>query len=296
MQFLFGVGEAGAFPNISKSLYNWFPASDRGFAKSVIWMSARLMGGLTPLLWVLLVESELLDWRQALWLFSAVAVVWCVVFYFTFRNKPTEHPGVNAAETRRHQRRPRGSRGAAVGAVGQTHTFAEPVGRLRHVCGDEFLLVFLDVQPPAGDEGGVSPSGTVFYGGKILLALLSGAPLFIGMFGCLLGGVLSDRFIRKTGKPEVGAGGAVGMIGYSGAGLAYLAAAGVKTLDPGNLWLFRRVPDPHGLHERPDHGPCVGRLPGHRPRLRGDGVRGDEHVRQPRRRGHGYSRDRSRVG
>src|SRR5207237_7659791 len=42
VQFLFGVGEAGAFPNMSKSLYNWFPASARGSAKSAIWMSARL--------------------------------------------------------------------------------------------------------------------------------------------------------------------------------------------------------------------------------------------------------------
>src|SRR3954463_14409691 len=53
IQFLFGVGEAGAFPNMSKSLYNWFPSTSRGVAKSAIWMSARLMGGLTPLVWVL---------------------------------------------------------------------------------------------------------------------------------------------------------------------------------------------------------------------------------------------------
>ena len=32
VQFLFGVGEAGAFPNISKALYNWFPSSQRGTA------------------------------------------------------------------------------------------------------------------------------------------------------------------------------------------------------------------------------------------------------------------------
>ena len=54
IRFLFGAGEAGAFPNIAKSLYNWFPASQRGFAKSIVWMAARFMGGLTPLVWVLL--------------------------------------------------------------------------------------------------------------------------------------------------------------------------------------------------------------------------------------------------
>src|SRR3954470_20773838 len=59
IQFMFGVGEAGAFPNIAKALYNWFPASQRGFAKSIIWMSARFMGGLTPLVWVLLVTWDI---------------------------------------------------------------------------------------------------------------------------------------------------------------------------------------------------------------------------------------------
>jgi sugar phosphate permease len=100
IQFCFGVGEAGAFPNMAKALYNWFPAGDRGFAKSVIWMSARFMGGLTPLLWVLLTDKGLahLRWNDAMWLFAGAAAVWAVVFYFVFRNKPAEHPAVNAAE------------------------------------------------------------------------------------------------------------------------------------------------------------------------------------------------------
>ena len=74
VQFLFGMGEAGAFPNISKGLYNWFPAAQRGFAKASVWMSARFMGGLTPVIWVLLVDLGGLSWRHALWMFAGVAV------------------------------------------------------------------------------------------------------------------------------------------------------------------------------------------------------------------------------
>ncbi|HEY1186474.1 MAG TPA: MFS transporter, partial [Gemmata sp.] len=65
MQFLFGIGEAGAFPNISKAIYNWFPEDKRGSAKGLVWMSARLMGGLTHFVWVLLVVIAGLSWRQA---------------------------------------------------------------------------------------------------------------------------------------------------------------------------------------------------------------------------------------
>ena len=57
MQFLFGMGEAGAFPNMSRAVYNWFPASQRGFAQGSIWLAARFLGGFTPFIWVLLVDD-----------------------------------------------------------------------------------------------------------------------------------------------------------------------------------------------------------------------------------------------
>jgi MFS family permease len=236
IQFLFGVGEAGAFPNIAKALYNWFPASQRGFAKSVIWMSARFMGGLTPLVWVLLVNRGGLDWHQALWLFAAVAFVWCLFFFAMFRNKPAEHPGVNDAER------------AAIdaGRVEARGPVRVPWGKLLRsrnlwaVCLMYvvtnycwyFLMYFL---PSAMREEFKDWNDRP--GGDLLLALLAGCPLLVGMFGCLAGGVISDRYIARTGDRKWGRR-LPGMIGYGGAGLCYLAAAGVKLTDPDNLFLF----------------------------------------------------------
>ena len=54
IQFLFGAGEAGAFPNITRALHNWFPTQQRGFAQGAVWMCGRMMGGLTPLIWMFL--------------------------------------------------------------------------------------------------------------------------------------------------------------------------------------------------------------------------------------------------
>lgn len=238
IQFLFGVGEAGAFPNIAKALYNWFPAGDRGFAKSIIWMSARFMGGLTPMVWILLTDPTLgnLSWREAMWLFAGVAAVWCVVFYFVFRNKPAENPAVNAAELAEIN----ANRYETKGPV------RVPWGRLlrsrnlwaiclmyvvTNYCW-YFLMYFL---PRAMQTEFKSWMDTT--GGKVLVALLAGCPLLIGMFGCLLGGTLSDRYIRRTGDRKWGRR-LFGMIGYGGAGLCYFAAAGVKIADPNNLFLF----------------------------------------------------------
>ena len=67
-------------------------------------------------------------------------------------------------------------------------------------------------------------------GGLIVLALLGGAPLLVGMFGCYLGGVLSDRYIRRTNDRKWGRR-LIGMTGYGLAGAFYLAAAGVQYAD-----------------------------------------------------------------
>ena len=43
VRFLFGAGEAGAFPNVSKTFSRWFPVSERGAARA--FSSRRPSGG-----------------------------------------------------------------------------------------------------------------------------------------------------------------------------------------------------------------------------------------------------------
>jgi MFS transporter, ACS family, glucarate transporter len=238
IQFFFGVGEAGAFPNISKALYNWFPASDRGFAKSVIWMSARLMGGLTPLIWTIITDERLCgySWNIAVWIFAAVAGVWCVIFGFMFTNTPAEHRNVNPTEL-------------AVINAGRSErktAVSIPWGRLLRsrnlwaLCAmytvTNFCWYFLMYNLPSELKTQFK-SWNQTVGGSLLLAFLSGMPLIVGMLGCFLGGVLSDRYIRRTGDRKWGRR-IMGMIGYGLAGVCYLLAATSKWLAPDNLWLF----------------------------------------------------------
>lgn len=233
MQFLFGIGEAGAFPNISKAIYNWFPENRRGSAKGIVWMSARLMGGLTPFVWVLLVPILGLSWREALWVFAGVAAAWCVLFFVLFRNHPEDHPQVNVAECDLIN--------AGKGAT-QSHE-AVPWGRIllnRNVLAlcamytvTNFNWYFLMYYLP-GTLKSQFPEWNGTNGGKLLLALLGGAPLLIGMLGCLFGGLLTDQYIRRTGDRKWGRR-IYGMLGYGLAGCCYAAAAATTG---GNLWVF----------------------------------------------------------
>src|SRR5262249_1667504 len=105
VRFLFGVGEAGAYPNLARALHNWFPFTERGSAQGAVWMAGRLGGGITPyVVMALLVTVALPARRQgtylgpAFWLFGMLGVVWCVVFWWWFRDRPDQKPGVNQAE------------------------------------------------------------------------------------------------------------------------------------------------------------------------------------------------------
>ncbi|HXH24423.1 MAG TPA: MFS transporter, partial [Vicinamibacterales bacterium] len=47
---LFGAGEAGAFPNITRAFTTWLPQPERERAQAILWLSARWGGAFTPLL------------------------------------------------------------------------------------------------------------------------------------------------------------------------------------------------------------------------------------------------------
>ncbi len=237
MQFLFGMGEAGAFPNISKAIYNWFPSTERGFAKGAVWMSARFAGGMTPCIWVLLVTLGGLTWREALWVFAGIAALWCLAFLLIFRNRPEEHSGVNAAELAEiNDQRPVAAPGHAAIPWKRIFTSRNVVALCVMYTVTNFNWYFLMYYLP-GTLKSQFPQWETSDGGKVFLALLGGAPLLIGMFGCYLGGVLSDRTLKRTGNRRY-ARRLYGMIGYGLAGLFYLAAAGSRMLDPENLLLF----------------------------------------------------------
>lgn len=224
IQFLFGMGEAGAFPNISKSLYLWFPASERAFVQGTVWFSSRLMGGLTPFIWILLTVGLGLDWRLAIGLFALLGVIWAGVFFIWYRNKPEEDQACNEAERELIRVGKANSSGGHI-SVPWKHLFSQK--NLWFLCGMYFcqnfgwyfLMYFLPTYMK--QVFGIQAGSTL--NSQLSVALLTGTPFLLGGIACILGGVLSDRYIRRTGNRAMGRK-LYGMIGYGGCAFAYTAA------------------------------------------------------------------------
>lgn len=96
VRFLFGAGEAGAFPNCARVLARWFPDHERGRAHGVMLTASRLGGVAAPIVSAALIEW--VGWRWAFAVLGSVGVVWAAGFWIWFRDNPAEHPQVNLAE------------------------------------------------------------------------------------------------------------------------------------------------------------------------------------------------------
>jgi ACS family glucarate transporter-like MFS transporter len=95
-RFLFGAGEAGAYPNASGCISRWFPSAERARAQGLVWGASRLGGALTPLIVVPLKAA--LGWKACFWLFGSLGVVWAIVWMWWFRDDPAQHPSMTQQE------------------------------------------------------------------------------------------------------------------------------------------------------------------------------------------------------
>ncbi len=96
IRFLFGAGEAAAFPAGSRALVRWLPAGQCAFGQGFQHSGSRLGAALAPAIVVSLIAAS--GWRPVFYMFGAAGALWAIVWYAYYRNYPSEHPRTNAAE------------------------------------------------------------------------------------------------------------------------------------------------------------------------------------------------------
>ena len=216
---LFGAGEAGCFPNLTRIFTTWLPVASRERVQGLLWFCARWSGAFTPLLVAYVLEF--MTWRNAFVLFALPGVIWSIFFYRFYRDDPRTHPGINAAELALLPP-------AADPAVGATVPWA------RLLRNSSMLLLCL--------QYAFLSYGWYFYvtwlptylrearGTSVKFgALLAALPLLLGGLGCLAGARLIPRVARATGSVML-ARRIVAVIGFVGASVSVLLF--VQVQDP----------------------------------------------------------------
>jgi ACS family glucarate transporter-like MFS transporter len=216
VRLLFGAGEAGAFPNIARTVSRWFPFSEQGRAMSASFFGLALGSAVTaPLVFLLLAFQ---GWRWTFVEFGMLGVVWCAIWYAWFRDRPEDHPEVNDAELQIIRS---GQADALVGAhrVPWSSLLRSP--NLACICGMYFaygygLYFYLTWLPTYLLRArGFSPT----YAG-----LFSSLPWVFSAAAFLFGGWATDRLAQRTGNLKLARCG-IGAAGYAASARMLIAVA-----------------------------------------------------------------------
>lgn len=197
-RFVFGLGEAGAFPTATRAMQLWFPQSERGLVQGVTHSFSRFAVAIVPFIAVSIMAA--FGWRWIFYLFGLGGVTWAVVFYFSYRNRPEEHDGVNELElTHIRGHNPDGTIKPAAGLGVRAAPWSTIFGSANmwyiaaaYGCffyGTYFYMTWF-------------PTYLLEYRHLSLQAvgIFASLPFLAGMVGDIAGGALTDMVFRKTGR------------------------------------------------------------------------------------------------
>lgn len=198
VRFAFGLGEAGAFPTASRAMQLWFPKSERGFVQGMTHCFSRLAIAITPLIAVIIMNAW--GWRWIFYIFALLGIVWSVVFFFLYRNRPEDEARVNAEELAHI----RGTSPDGEVTAAETLVRSDVPWRTIFASPNMWFIA--------------AAYGCFFYGAYFYVSwfptyllefrhlslssvgYLASLPLISAMVGDLVGGLLTDHVLRITGN------------------------------------------------------------------------------------------------
>jgi sugar phosphate permease len=223
VRFLFGMGEAGAFPGATRAMQLWYPRSERGFVQGLTHSASRLGAAIAPPIVVLIVTT--LGWRSVFYICGAVGLVWAIWWYFSYRNLPEDHGLVNREEL--IQIRGLDDKGEIKPAVMETRAANVPWATLIQspnmwaiMCAYftyvYCLYIFLTWLPSYLVEAR--------HFTLLKVGFLASLPLFAGVIGDTVGGLATDWLLKKTRSTKL-ARRSVAIVGLLGCALFIVPAA-----------------------------------------------------------------------
>ncbi|GAB5097887.1 MFS transporter [Caballeronia sp. HLA56] len=187
-RLLLGLGEGATFPASTSAMASWIQRDKRGMAQGITHSSARLGNAIAPMLVLALMTAS--DWRFSFFLMGALSAVWLVLWCVTYTEIPADHPRISREEL-------------ATLPPPKTHPVDPPGTWMRlyrrmapvssvYFCYNWILWLLLNWMPLYFMHS---------FNLNIKKAVIFTSGVFIaGVIGDLVGGLVSDRLLRRTGN------------------------------------------------------------------------------------------------
>jgi MFS transporter, ACS family, glucarate transporter len=172
VRFLFGAGEAGAYPNTSIAIRKWFHVEERGRAQAVIWMASRVGGAITP--FIVIPMQLQFGWRITFYALGVIGVLWVAAWMLVYKSR--EDTPIEKTDSSWQQ-------------IAHTKNFWFLM--LAYYCYASGVFFFISWLPKYLHQGRGIPQEELTYSTSL--------PFILAAVGCLFGGSLSDFLVKKMG-------------------------------------------------------------------------------------------------
>lgn len=182
-----GIGEGPSFPTATRALSNWMRPDQRGFSQGITHSFARLGNAATPPMIAVLIVA--FSWRVSFCVLGVASLIWAGLWFLYFRDDPRSHRAITPEEISELP-------AASVVSARKRVPWGPLVKRILPVTLTDFcygwiLWLYLNWLP-----------SFFLHEYKLDLkksAMFAAAVFFAGVVGDTVGGIVSDRILRRTG-------------------------------------------------------------------------------------------------
>jgi MFS family permease len=182
-----GLGEGPAFPAATQAMRNWYPPHRFGYIQGITHSASRLGAALAPPIVAALIVW--MDWRVSFVICGVAALMWSVAWWFFFQDDPRTHPKVDP-KSLEGLSVALPNRGAKTPLLMLTKRMF-PVTIVMFAYGWTYWVFVSWLPLYFANRHGTDLKSS---------ALLTSALFFAGLIGNTVGGVVSDRILKVTGR------------------------------------------------------------------------------------------------
>jgi MFS family permease len=192
VRFCLGMGEGATLPAATRALSRWTSEATRGFGMGLTHAAGRIGAGVTaPIVAFLL---TVMSWRMIFVLLGIVSAFWSLWWLWSFRDEPSDHKGISAAELTQLAANTRIARHS--GPVPWRRLVPRMVpSMITYFCMGWTGWLYVTWMPSlfSKNYGVDMKKSAMFYAATFLCAT----------FAEFFGGVISDHLLRRTGRKSI---------------------------------------------------------------------------------------------